>query len=48
MTQKAASYMRMAGLAIIAGVAFNVSQRVLDYALDGVFKHIEFLAWLAN
>lgn len=40
--------MRMASLALIAGVGFNISQRILDFALDGVFKNVTLLAWLAN
>lgn len=30
------------------GIAFDVSQRVLDYGLDHAFQHIGWLTWLAN
>jgi hypothetical protein len=39
---------RLALAAVVGAVAFNISQRVLDYLLDHLFEHIGWLAWLAN
>jgi hypothetical protein len=30
------------------GVGLNVSQRVLDFAIDHVTQHVTWLAWLSN
>ena len=48
MAQKTASLVRLAVMWGSAGIAFNISQRALDYALDTWFKHVTWLAWLAS
>lgn len=39
---------KMLALALLAGVGFNLSQRILDYVLDAIFKTTPYLAWLNN
>lgn len=33
-------------LGVTGGIAFNLFQRVLDYALDAAFSRVPWLAWL--
>jgi hypothetical protein len=48
MTRRTYSLLRTAVIWSAAGIGFNISQRVLDYLLDDGFKHVGWLAWLAN
>jgi hypothetical protein len=42
------TYLKLILIWSSAGIGFNISQRALDYLLDGAFKHVTWLAWLAN
>lgn len=48
MTSRAYSLARLAVAWAAAGVGFNITQRALDFLLDDAFKHVTWLAWLAN
>ena len=46
MTQKAANLSRQALLALIAGVGFNLAQRVLDHVIDASIAGHPILSFL--
>jgi len=39
---------RLIVASLVGGVAFNITQRVLDYGLDHLFASVGWLQWLNN
>jgi len=40
------SFGRAAALAVIAAIAFNLTQRLMDHFIDGMVDQTVWLAWL--